>query len=618
MEHQVVRTVWQWRRFGPAGLAVLVALLHLGLRGLPIEAADGLPAAAAGLLVGLASWLVLDRLYRQVVQAQKAQADLQTAYQALQETHRRLLTVHEIGRKIADAADIQQVLELASRAPTHVADAKGAAVIMVDDQQGRLKLDMAWGLSDAYLARLRQRMEAGLEANRCLTCKPLTARLGGDCILFGGMDDLARQEGIQSLICLPIMRGQKMEGFINAYFPSPDGPPAEQLQLLNIVATEIAAALDSVRMRASQNATLYVIENLSAPDEALDDMLKQMLAITLAGWGAEHGALLLYHPDDESWHCRAERGMGSSPARALAQTLAESARKTGRPVLVPNLAAANLDPGAAGFRSAAAAPLLDGPRLRGVLVMATPRPDFFHPRQAPFITAIAHQAVLALNNAELHTRIQQVAVLEERYRLSREIHDGLAQTLSMLGWHLDMLKTWLEKGDYPRLSQEIDRGRQMAREAYMDVREAIEGLRVHTDRAGNLDEALREYLADFEERTGIQTHFQIDHPPLALSAETALQLLRIAQEALSNVRKHAQARQVWVELAHDEAHPQLRLTISDDGRGFDPALPKRRGHLGMSTMRERARAVHGDLSIVTTPGQGTRVAVTVPLAPAKE
>jgi nitrate/nitrite-specific signal transduction histidine kinase len=83
--------------------------------------------------------------------------------------------------------------------------------------------------------------------------------------------------------------------------------------------------------------------------------------------------------------------------------------------------------------------LLEGRELIGVLLMATQQVNFFQPHQSPFFGAIAHQAALALSNAQLHTQVQQMAILEERYRLSREMHDGLAQTLGSLGWHLDYL-----------------------------------------------------------------------------------------------------------------------------------------------------------------------------------
>lgn len=595
-------------------ILAVVALYQLFLSMLPAGNFDWLVIIIFGLAGGWVAWFALGWLARRIVRQEEVEAALRAVHESLAETHRQLLVVHDIGREIASATDLQQVFELAARAPTHLAGAKGSTVITVDQEQGRLKLDMAWGLSDEYLNRLRRRMEGGLPSVRCLSCQPLAARLGGDCVLFGGMDELARREGIQSLLCLPLKRNDQCEGFINAYFPCPDGPPEERVQLLNIVATEIAAALDSVRLRTNQQATLYVIERLTQTEPGLDELLAQVLDITLAGWGVQGGAILLYNEAGAAWHHWTQRGLGGSPTHPhfeLAIELAEEARRRGQPILIPDLT--RHSPHGHDLRSAAVAPLYEAGRLLGVLLMATSRLNFFQPRQTPFFAAIAHQAALAISNAQLHTRVQQMAILEERYRLSREIHDGLAQTLGSLGWHLDYLRTLLDQGELDSLQLELERARQMVRAAYLDVREAIDGLRVQSDHPGNLPAAIEECVAEFEQRLDVAVALEMDQPPEALPAETALQLLRIMQEALTNIRKHARATQVWIRLQHLAEEDCLSLTIADNGVGFDPALPRGRGHLGMSTMRERAQSQQGDLTIVTGPDQGTRLTVTLPL-----
>ncbi|MFZ5918757.1 MAG: GAF domain-containing sensor histidine kinase [Chloroflexota bacterium] len=570
-----------------------------------------------GLSGSVAAWLALDWLAANAVRQERTRADLRAAYDSLAETHRQLLAVHDIGREIASAADMQQVLELAARAPVHLAGAVGSAVITLDQERDRLNLDMAWGLSDDYLLGFRRRLEAGVPAGRCQSCESLAGRVSGDCPLFEGMQDLARAEGIQSLICLPVVRDKKREGIISAYFPSPDGPPEDQVQLLNIVATEIAAAMDSVRLRANHMATLYAVENLSQSGHDLGGFLEQILAATLAGWGAPGGAIFMYDPAGEIWHHWVQSGLGdgpNDPSFDLALRLAEESRQQGQPILIQDLA---LRPGNGarpeGLRSAAAAPLIVGGEVLGALVMLAGRAGLFQPRQASFFQTIAHQAALAISNARLHAQVQQMAVLEERYRLSREMHDGLAQTLSALGWQLDRAHRLLAENRLEALQEDLALGRRMVRDAYMDVREAIDGLRLTVEHRGGLPAALEEYVADFEIRTGIGTVLEIEGNESPLPAEMELQLLRIVQEALTNARKHAAASRVSVRLQYAEDGRKLMLTVADDGRGFDPALPRGRGHLGMNTMRERAQSQGGDLMVVTGPNQGTRITVALPL-----
>ena len=568
-----------------------------------------------GVLGGAVLWITLDWLFKKLVLKSQAEAELRQAHQQLAETHRQLLAVHDIGREIASASDMQQILTLATRAPSHLIGAKGATLVSFDSQNNRLNLDMAWGLSDTYLSGLRQRMQAGLSTEQCRHCNPLTARVVDNCPLFEGMESLAEREGIQSLVCLPLEGNHKRNGIINAYFPSPDGPPEEQIQLLNIVATEIASALDGARLRASQMATLYAVEHLSDAQQSLDDLLAQILDTTWSGWGTRSGVILLYNRDDATWHhCTRRNVETDQPHFELAVKLAEYAKTHRHPLLISNLSksAEWSRPDIDDLHSVAVAPLVVGKGFLGALIMMAARQDLFKPDQSPLFSAIAHQSALAIDNAQLHAEVQQMATLEERYRLSREIHDGLAQTLSVLGWQLDHIKKLQSRGVSDEMDTELTSCQQMVREAYMDVREAIDGLRLQSEQAGSLSAVLQEYVTDFESRTGINTSLEVTVDDAELAPEMALQLQRIIQEALTNIRKHAQAQAVQVDLRR-QGDGWLNLTIADDGRGFDPDLPRGRKHLGLSTMRERAESLGGDISIVTGSGQGTRVTVTVPL-----
>jgi len=599
------------------GMAALHQLALLALSAwIPTSYQFWLAIGLYGLSGSLVVWFVLGWVAKSVARQEKTETELRAAYEHLAETHRQLLAVHDIGREVASAADMQQILELAARAPTHLADAQGSAVVTFDDEHDQLKLDMVWGLSDSYQDGLRKRVEIGIPAERCRACDPMAAHTSGDCPLFEGMQGLARTEGIQSLICLPIIRDQKREGIISAYFPSPDGPPEEQVQLLNIITSGIATALDGIRLRSNQMATIYAMDNLTQVQHDLDDLLEQALETSLSGWEAQSGAIFLYDEVNATWNRWVQRGLGDNanhPHLGLALNLAEEARQFGQPLLIPDL---SNYPGADahkinGIKSAAAAPLVSGGEQLGVLVMVAQQTDRFLMRQASFLSAIAHQAALAISNAQLHAQVQQMAIIEERYRLSREMHDGLAQTLGSLGWQLDHLKNLLEQQDYQTAVQELTNTRQMTREAYMDVREAIDGLRLACEHPGGLAGALAEYVSDFHDRTDIEADFQLIGEKCILSPQTELQLQRIVQEGLTNARKHANAQHVWVKLQH--VPNRIEMTIADDGQGFDPTLPRGRHHVGLSSMRERIQGLGGSFTLATSPGQGTRITVTTPI-----
>jgi signal transduction histidine kinase len=227
--------------------------------------------------------------------------------------------------------------------------------------------------------------------------------------------------------------------------------------------------------------------------------------------------------------------------------------------------------------------------------------------------AIASQIALAARNAQLYTQLRQTAVLEERYRLSREMHDGLAQTLGYLGMQAERLERLVERGEAERLPAELKELRQVIAEAYLDLRETIDGLRLTVDQPGGFSGALQAHVADFTRRSGLAVDCSCVDAPSDLPPDVALHLLRITQEALANVRRHAKAGRVWVSLARENG--ALELTISDDGQGFDAASPLERGHVGLASMRERVRSLDGQLTFATSPGQGTRITARVPLPP---
>lgn len=557
----------------------------------------------------VASWLGLTWMARAVACQEDDAAKLEQAYADLKQMHQRLLLLHEIGCKAVNAADPLEVLELAVRAPVQLAEAVSTAVFTFDNKQERLKLEMTWGLGDTYIQALRRRVEEGIPAGRCRGCLPLMARVTDNCPLFQELQTQAQADGMASLVCLPIARDRERVGIISAYFASPDGPPEAQLRLLNIVATEIAVALESVHLRARQVAALATVERAAQRSSDLDTFLDQVLEAILNAWRIEAGAIFIYATAEGAKGSLVQRGLGDHPGDprfALAARLSSEARASGRPIIESQSQPTSDH----GFAFAIAVPLRAEREILGALFLASPHARAWSSYQTPFLTLLAHQTALAVRNAQLHLQIGHLAVLEERYRLSREMHDGLAQTLSYLGWQMDHLGTLLRNGRLELLATELAEARRMVREAYLDVREAIDGLRLAVDHPGGLPVTLQQYLADFSVRTGIVTEFERHGDGPGLTSVAALQLLRIAQEALINVRKHAGARHVWVRL--NQARDYCELTITDDGQGFDPKQPRDHHHLGLATMRERAQSLGGTLTIATGPRQGTRIIAIIP------
>jgi signal transduction histidine kinase len=216
--------------------------------------------------------------------------------------------------------------------------------------------------------------------------------------------------------------------------------------------------------------------------------------------------------------------------------------------------------------------------------------------------------VLRRLQAEAVAREQDIqimnAVMQERERLSRELHDGVAQLVAHLLLRLDTIKE-LVQADRPQEAEaELEHLHEVADEIYQDIGESITGLRT------NLDQ--------FEERHQIATSLRTDDAADQLSPLAALQLFRFIQEALTNVRKHAAAHQATVTLMSDGSG-QLKVVIADDGQGFIPGNQSngKARPLGLTSMRERVEALGGTFQVTSQPGSGTQVSATIPIPPSR-
>jgi len=225
------------------------------------------------------------------------------------------------------------------------------------------------------------------------------------------------------------------------------------------------------------------------------------------------------------------------------------------------------------------------------------------------VERFAAHAGLAIENARLSERVQALAVVEERERIGRDLHDGVIQRMYGVALGLDDVAE-LASRDPVAAGERIDRAIDALHETIAEVRTFIYGLRPGLDTAGSLGSAL-ESLA---EETRLNTTIEIDvaaQRVAKLSPVARGELLSIAREALSNVVRHAGATRATIEVAVSDG--KLRLVIADDGAGFDVTAPVPDGHHGLANMRRRAESLGGALVAESASGAGARIIVTVPL-----
>jgi signal transduction histidine kinase len=262
-------------------------------------------------------------------------------------------------------------------------------------------------------------------------------------------------------------------------------------------------------------------------------------------------------------------------------------------------------------------PVRDGDRVLGIIFAANKIPAAaasrgFTGRDEEILSLFAAHAAIALTNARLYERSRELSVLQERSRLARDLHDAVTQKLFSIRAHARAAAVLAgrDPADLARVRSEIDVIGTLGAEAHAELRAVIDGLAPPDLEAAGLAGSMRSYVVLAGRAYGIPVAFTAaDLPALGTPVEAAL--YRVGQEALHNALRHAGAGSVRVALSRTGR--RVVLEVADDGHGFAPGMPS--GGLGLASMRERAAAAGGALTVRSGPA-GTQVRMTVPIKPA--
>ena len=267
----------------------------------------------------------------------------------------------------------------------------------------------------------------------------------------------------------------------------------------------------------------------------------------------------------------------------------------------------------ASAKSVVIVPLKLESTIIGALWIAHFENDQFSETDVIWLESMADQVVIAIQHGLMTSQLQSLSIVQERGRIAREMHDGLAQVLGYLNLQTQTLGSLLNQGKVEKLQSELMQMRQAIQTAHADVRENILSLRTTLAQEKGLEVAAEEYLTEFGIQMGVETSFsyQVDGE-LDLSSVAEVQLVCILQEALTNVRKHAKAGHVKVSIWKEklEGGNHIHMQVIDDGIGFQMTGSKR--SFGLQTMRERAESAGGSLNIQSVDGKGTHIECCLP------
>lgn len=620
----------RWLPWTLAGVTGLVILLELAWQPawsalLPKAGQAAVWVLAVALL--LISYLANVRLHHALDEWRKAEEKLAQAEARVDDIVRQMELIFQVSRKFIDATDENQVIEPVLRLIVDLSGATGASFVPIDEhgqpQTAISHGEMPFPIMDAWLEYLAT---PGIR-DRCRECddrdapEPLLFR--AECPLLRG--PFSETKG---MACLSVRRGEREFGVLNLFLPETADLEPRTRVLIDTLLDETALGLEGIYLRRREISALHQLQFLRQKSD-LTALLNGLLGNVSQTLGADFAIMTV--PASGRFPQGIDLVEGDLPpqGRPFIDGLLQGVLTSRQPVLLVDLAG---DPGGSAevrpfVKSLVAAPLIsgEGSVLGAILVGNRPVKGggyagksparSFQPRQLALLQTIASQVALVVQNASLMAELEYQIMFQERARLAREIHDGLAQTIGFLKLQAAQLRSFLSKDDIERARQSAEIFYSTLTEAYQDARQAIDGLRISPDECG-LQGWLAQIAAEFRDASGLPVSVEDVQLDGNLSSEVQAQLIRIVQEALSNVRKHAQATQVWIGCR--ELDGDLLLEVRDDGRGFAPQDVTSASQHGLRGMRERAELIGADFQVASRPQAGTTVRVRLPLKRVEE
>ena len=542
-------------------------------------------------------------------------------------------SLREVIESISSELELRPLLQLILRHACELMDADVGSIGLYDADARVMAIAAAHGLPEGELGR-RQGPHEGLAGLVMERREPVVLQS------YGTVPNPVYPElGHHAVVAVPILWRERLLGFFGVGGEAPRRFDEADVQTLALFARHAAIAIENARRylweqrRTERLALIARIGHIITADLALDDLLERAAEAIHELLGYPNVDIPLVHPrDPETLVVRARGGaykrhIAGEDRLPITQGIMGAAVRERRVQLVNDI---SKDPryvkptGAVEVKAELAVPIVLGEHVLGVLNVESG--GSFDQEDATSLQIIADHLAVAIRNARLFESAQALAVLEERERLSRDLHDSVTQMLfSVTLVAQSLIPTWRQ--DRAEGEARAQRLLTLSRLALAEMRALIADLRLDVPahdslqgvapvglsrvRKEGLPAALRGYAEEISDGA-LEVVLELDgYRPQPFEREEAL--FRIGQEALNNVVKHAGARTVRIGLRQDR--DGIHLRVKDDGSGFDPAKlagAGQAGGLGLVGMRERANALRGELRFESEPGKGAAVTVTVP------
>lgn len=558
------------------------------------------------------------------------------------ETSRRvdeIETLFAVQQAITSRLDSRAVLQLIADEARRLTSARGAFVFMLD--QDTLRLSVISGEDEFDIAvGYPMPVEQSVTAVALQSGHPLRIADAGQEPRANS--DLVRRLQARSLIIIPLISGEKMIGSISVINKTSGPFTGDDERVLSMLASGAVIGLENARLYQEEQDRRHEAEQRRQVAEGLRDILtvlnsnrplNEILDYIVAQasrlLGSEAVALFRLQDKNGPLKVQATRGLPaeySSLEIPLGEGVVGRVVQQFQPLAVadvtqlPALATENLHQNPeqwaliaevmSRYHAMLGVPLVIKDEVYGGIVLYYVQPRQFSEEEIGLAVSFADQVALALENARLFDQAEQAAILEERQRLARELHDSVTQALYGVTMFAEAATRLLVAGKVELATDHLNELRSTAQEALQEMRLLLFELRPPVLEEEGLIAALQTRLEAVERRSGLVTELNVaGDEEMLLPPKIEEGLYRIAQEALNNALKHAQAQRISIHLNLDSR--QVALEIADDGRGFDPVTVHEHAGLGLRGMEERVAQLNACLTINSQPGQGTKIKVEV-------
>jgi|GEM_PF-870360 len=532
---------------------------------------------------------------------------------------RELTALYEVTAVASASLDLEMVLERSLEQVLAVMEGELGAIHLLDEDRETLHL-VAWrGIPAAGVAQFTsvpvgsglmgwviEQGEALVIPDIATSPRPLLAIPSQEC---------------QAYVGAPIRARGQMLGVLSVVSEVGRQFDQEEVALLDSIADQVGVAVENARLydaeqtRRRQADTLLDVVSIVGSTLELDEVLSRILDQLQRVVGYDSASVQLLQVDD--LQVVAGRGL-PDVQQMMGLTFPLGEEFPNQKVIrekqalsladAPALYPAFRLPPYSHIRSWLGVPLHVQERIIGMITLDRGQPGGYGEEEVRLASAFADQAALALENARLYRQAEQLAVMKERSRLARELHDSVTQALYSISLLTEAAGRLVRTGELGRVEKHLARLGETALQALKEMRLLVHELRPPVLEKEGLVGALQQRLDAVEGRSGVETRLRVDGT-LELPALMEQELYRITVEALNNALKHAAATLVTVQIR--ATAQQVELEIADNGIGFDPEAVADLGGMGLVGMRERVDRLRGSLTIASTPGEGTRVKISM-------